>query len=609
VTRGGGESLADWIAPTLLAAGAQPLPAMSRKPTQEQLAMYRRAAEADRFDFPLAAPAKGYVVARKSYLDELDPSAKPADAALAGPLSTFATPGEYEPVAFVVYAAKDLKGLTVQPTALSGPAGAIPAANLDVRLVRRCLHRRWYWVKAEDSVVVGRFLDKAKPLDVPAGTLKEALVTIRVPDEAKAGMYEGKLTVAAANAAPTELAVTLEVLPFKLPWPERKRYGLYYRLGQGFDRLDRTRLELRDMREHGATTLFPSIGIEFKKTEKGIEASYEELEHGLALMREFGFRGAVPVETGLPGLARLLGHTDIGKSAKGKQLDGASLDESAQFRELAKKGIEGLTATRKKFPEFELALTHMDEVLGAGRLPLYIRYTKAAQQVPGYRIYITMHNMPRPGVEEMTREIAPFVDIRCYNGHTMDDWLREGHTFDELAQTLKQSGDEAWIYYNIRGIIVNPEWIRIINGLYMWLGPFKVHVPWIYQSYKGDPFDDTDGPVEKGHDFGYAMPSAEDGITPVPTRHWEAFREGVDDIRYLCLLEDLVEAARKTAPDKAKAAQAWLDEMRAMMPKDVSKIEGESPLLIAISQKFTGEDYQRLRRRTAEEIGKLMRGT
>ncbi|MBM4083068.1 MAG: DUF4091 domain-containing protein, partial [Planctomycetes bacterium] len=218
-------------------------------------------------------------------------------------------------------------------------------------------------------------------------------------------------------------------------------------------------------------------------------------------------------------------------------------------------------------------------------------------------------NMPRPGVEEMTREIAPFVDIRCYNGHTMDDWLREGHTFDELAQTLKQSGDEAWIYYNIRGIIVNPEWIRIINGLYMWLGPFKVHVPWIYQSYKGDPFDDTDGPVEKGHDFGYAMPSAEDGITPVPTRHWEAFREGVDDIRYLCLLEDLVEAARKTAPDKAKAAQAWLDEMRAMMPKDVSKIEGESPLLIAISQKFTGEDYQRLRRRTAEEIGKLMRGT
>ena len=62
---------------------------------------------------------------------------------------------------------------------------------------------------------------------------------------------------------------------------------------------------------------------------------------------------------------------------------------------------------------------------------------------------------------------------------------------------LKESGDEAWFYHNARGPYWTPEWSRLINGLYLWASPFTTHIPWTYQAYSDNPFDDTDGPAAR----------------------------------------------------------------------------------------------------------------
>ncbi|MFQ5810980.1 MAG: hypothetical protein ACE5JM_15285, partial [Armatimonadota bacterium] len=244
-----------------------------------------------------------------------------------------------------------------------------------------------------------------------------------------------------------------------------------------------------------------------------------------------------------------------------------------------------------------------------GRMPLYIRLTKAVRQAPGIRIYQTLHTNPGSGFEEKMAEMDPYVDIRCYNGHAMDSWIQSGHTFDELADELQRSGDEAWIYYNARGVHVTAEWMRIINGLYMWWGPLRAHCVWIYQSYTGDPFDDTDGPRLRAHDFGYAFPSPEDGITPVPTRLWEAWREGIDDMRYIAMLEREVVRVKETDPAAVREAEEWLQTLRDMMPTalEMQDIELESPILVAVSESMTGDDYQGLRYTTARHIMQLRR--
>ncbi len=556
------------------------------------------AGDLDRFTGALPPAPDGYLVVAKDYLDDLDPAAAVEPAQVNAELATFSPPGEVEPVACVIYAARPLQGVRVSATDLRGPAARIPAGQVEIRLAVRALMRRVYTRPVTDSEPVSRFLRRNQEFDLPAGHCREVVATLRVPQDTPAGFYRGALRVAPRGAPAGEIPISLEVLPFRLPETPRKRYGCYYQFPELPEGKRQAELELADIRAHGGTILHPHLSLRYRREGEQVRASYEEIEQGLALMKAAGLNGPIPIGTGFQQLIGLLG-LPADWVAQGPDGEGQQRLNAA-----AKPALEGLKQVQARFPEFRLLITHMDEVFGRDRLPLYVALTRAARQVPDLPVYITFHNAPRPEVAEMAKQIEPFVDVRCYNGHTMDDWLRAGNTFDALAADLRRTGDEAWIYYNPRGSFVTPEWLRVINGLYMWWGPLSGHVVWTYHAINGDAFDDTDDPRPE---MGFAFPSDEDGITPVPTRHWEAFREGAEDARMLCFLEDLAGKAKAGHPREAAAAEAWLAEVRALFPREeLAAITEESPVLVAVSRRFRGADYQRLRRRTADEIGKLL---
>ena len=128
----------------------------------------------------------------------------------------------------------------------------------------------------------------------------------------------------------------------------------------------------------------------------------------------------------------------------------------------------------------------------------------------------------------------------------------------------------------------------------------------MYYSFKGSPFDATDGPHLRGGDFAYAVPDPDDPERMIPTRHWEGFREGIDDVRYLCTLEALVET--HASDPAAREAAAWLKNLReAVTPtqEQIEPIELESPLLVYMAGKLDGEDYRRIRRQAAGHIVRL----
>jgi len=130
----------------------------------------------------------------------------------------------------------------------------------------------------------------------------------------------------------------------------------------------------------------------------------------------------------------------------------------------------------------------------------------------------------------------------------------------------------------------------------------------MYYSFKGSPFDATDGPRLRGGDFAYAAPDPDDPKRMVPTRHWEAFREGIDDLRYLTTLETLAERRRGTPA--SDAALGWLAELRQAItpkPEELEPIEKESPILVLWSRKLDGAAYRRIRREAAKHIIALMR--
>ncbi|MBU0607201.1 MAG: hypothetical protein KKI08_04905, partial [Armatimonadetes bacterium] len=445
---------------------------------------------------------------------------------------------------------------------------------------------------------VPRFVFPYRPFTLDPGTMREIFVEVHVPDGTAPGTYRGTVTV---NGGGRETAVGLlcRVLPIKFA-PCPKQYGMYYRMTTMLDEPARLEAELADMQRHGITLLWGGMGVRVAQDDGKLSYDYEPLRQMLAALKAQGFHGPIPIEDSLMTLARVMGK----KVATGQPLD-ETIETDAAFMAEAKRMLDGLLPLRQEFPEFELVLTHMDEVFTKDRLPLFLQLARIADKLSPLRFYITMHTTPQSPWREMFAQVAPFVDIPCFNGHALDDYLKGGGTWAELAQLLAANKQEAWTYYNIRGSFFTAEWMRIVNGLYLWQAPLRVHIPWMYYYASGDVFDDTDA---VGHDFAYAAPSREDPTVLIPTLHYQAMREGMDDVRYVYTLKALIEQNKAKRPQEAAAAQKVLDEVAAMLPKipdDLQEITHESPWLVAISDKFVGEEYNKLRWRIAEAILKL----
>jgi hypothetical protein len=308
------------------------------------------------------------------------------------------------------------------------------------------------------------------------------------------------------------------------------------------------------------------------------------------------------VDDGLLRLARIM--SDDAVTSRYWQFFDLAVVEKPQYRKTAKAILDALKKMKVELDLPELAISHMDEVLvvrlGRDQIPYCIALGKICREfAPELRIFMSVHTMPGSEGIKKLQAIDPYVDIRCYHGHWLDQWLGSGHTFEEFQQELKTSGDEAWVYFNPIGTQVTPKWMRIINGPWLWMSPVTVHCPWTYNEYwGGDPLDDTDG-----HDHGFAFPV--DGQI-VTTRLWEAFREGVDDMRYIKTLEQRIQQRRSDPKYAALCSDSemWLKELRSTLLSLPLKRE-QSAVVKAIAGRYGQQDFDHWRLQCAEWIERL----
>lgn len=392
--------------------------------------------------------------------------------------------------------------------------------------------------------------------EIPEGLLycahfdEYAAASWAVGTRAAAGQYAGTIAVTCTGGESLDLPIALEVLPFALQPSERKAFGMYYEMNLAPEARPALRAELQDLRDHHVTRLFSYLKLQHTGQDGEIVTSYEELEEGLPLLREFGFHGEIIVMDEFRQIAALLGHEDIDEGERAESLAG---DE--RYAAAVERAIRGLEPLKQRFPEFEIVLTHMDEVMGNARRYLFIELARPIRRVPEQRIYITMHTLPQDYVPGAIAELDPWMDLRCYHGYALDRYLQAGGT---------------------------------------------VHCPYRYRTMRSYPLPFI-------HNMAYTVPSPEDFVTPIATRNWEGFRLGAQDTWYFCMLEDLVAQARERGVDAA-AAEAWLAELRALEPtsaevQTVSRPEYENyPVISTLAERLTGADYERLRRTTAEHI-------
>lgn len=161
------------------------------------------------------------------------------------------------------------------------------------------------------------------------------------------------------------------------------------------------------------------------------------------------------------------------------------------------------------------------------------------------------------------------------HGDLHDVWVvYGGHITPEMRAEAQRLGAEVWTYScHMSG--GRPSYRhRYFAGLYTWAHKLGGNWLWAYHWLVWWRSTDRE---------------------PLPTVSWECRREGIDDYRYLQMLEDCVAAN----PGDLLAAEAggWLEALRARITTDPHQVEPGRP--------FQLEEYDRIRAKAADYIQRL----
>ncbi len=557
-----------------------------------------------------ADTARGFIPFVRNYLDLMPPAYTPSGAEIQDPLSAFCSLGEYEPLSVGVYALRDLKNVRAVVSALRSASGAtIPPDAVDVRSVRLLYKRSHY--SMNDRMLVPAFLEKKPLADAPKGESRQFWITIHVPPDAHAAMYEGTVTITADGAGAATMPVRLEVLPIRLKEAKGIGFGKYDWPPRSPEEIS-SEVRFRDMRAHGMTTvgLCGNLGAPFEMVEGKGRAIFDGSS---------GFEKVLDAyqRAGFPEPIIWLMGGDVKKFA----LQQGPIESDA-FARAYKGVIESVIAEGKRRGWPEIIFQPEDEVFAhEQRFESCFRCLKIIKEIPGART-----EMDGPNVNlERSALSYPFTDVLVlaygpliYNRRVYDrqEWR------DIMAQSHKDG--KLVYYYNFDTTGWHPESMRFAFGLYVFATGADGILNWAYAGRAPGCYDDFKGP--KGTTtFFYPPTDEEEGG---PSIGWEGVREGVDDYRYIHTLQEIIAKCEASADENVRrqAAEAKLMLQQLADSVDISQLRtnmsmqgqwASETLNEAGEFARTGsfklpvplalEDYNAVRRRVADWIVKLQR--
>jgi len=521
--------------------------------------------------YAAAHPARPYIMWITDPIsnDHVLPERFPVPGRAGTELSVSACPGEYEPASFAVYAIEELRDVTVQCGDARAGASVLPAAKIDVRIVKcwwqdgvdlgygddvreptftpELLLKDPEFVSVDNEQKTNtlrnpdapRDARELRPVSVPAGTVQQFWITVHVPEDAKAGAYAATLTLRPGNAPAMSLSLRIRVLPFELAEPALT-YSIYYRgqlvadpagsIGPNRKSAQQYLAEMCNLKAHGVS--HPTCYQHFDDRELFDRAIELRKEAGIAVdpLYSLGITMGGGPPTSPEGLAAL---KDRIRSALA-QLRGHGI------RELFIYGLDEAQG----------------EQLKAGRAAF-----EAAHEA-GAKLFVACGGVA-------FAMIGDLLDLAVYSGSPAPDEARKWHG----------AGHRIFSYDHPQVGMEQPETYRRNFGLRLWKSGYDGTMNYAYQDAFGDIYDDADGQFR---DHVFAYPTA-DGV--VDTIQWEGFREGVDDVRYLTTLLQAIERA-KAIEDKARLAEdaeRWVERMdldgdlrvlRASMVEWILRLQG-----------------------------------
>ncbi len=501
---------------------------------------------------------KGYVVFPVDYTETIMPTFVPSRSVIGKPITTFATPGEFEPAAFCISSCKDFGDVAVELSdfVAKEPKQKITRENVRIGVVRCWPQRVSGWGGKGEYYVVPEMIEppSERASRMQADQLKQWWLTVHVPPDTPAGRYRMSVTVRPEKAPPTVIEWRLLVLPFQLTRPVGKHWGTWL---DGFPPVGRlwgperrgrntpaeverlARADMEDYREHGfdLALLNYYFGVD-EKPDGSFTYSLSTLPQDMEYLKLLG--SDAPVVICFEYTCR---NIEYGFAEKGKK------HVPGTFSPKARKAIVGLVkhirdeAKRLNWPK--IYFFPIDE---PGNNKTENRYQFAenvldfVHEVPGCQTAVTV-------TSGCVQRLGDKVDVRIYAyGH---------YNRDKVLQETKQS-HPFWYYEN--GMFYGHSTLasRGHTGFEFLRSGAEVATAWGFAATQANPHNDFDG----GHkDWNVIFPGVD---RPTPTIYWELCREGVDDCRYVATLQQEIRKAKERGEvDAAQRAQRVLEPLLA----------------------------------------------
>ena len=487
---------------------------------------------------------RGYLIHTRHWAEDVYPYTVPIAQEINPVLRAFATPGEYEPLNFIVYPFRAFGGSTLKVSDLKAGSSVIPASAIELRRVRYMRARPNYTTLYQYRVVP----DPLMPFD-PSEPLVEKenarlWLTVHVPANAKPGTYRGMATFTPQGGSAASVPIVFRVLPIKLQEDPSKLYAIYYvdpldswsrakdEVSKAFY-LQKSDYELADLVAHGTRNVVTSVyGTPDKDHPGKFTFNFDLLQMKVDRWRKAGFVGPVAVEFNAETI-----YTNLTKKPVGSHtgdVEAPPAEYAVQVTEMCRE----IEAERVKRGWTAFLYYPIDEPGNSPSAIAFMIATLKAVQAAGVKTYVTADP-----TNEGFAPLKPYIDVWCTQPFLP---TREAILKDKAERKV-----DYWCYPNhVNGendhTTVNGA--RMTYGFGFWRSGFTTLIPWIYRYDVGNPWNYLDG---TSSDF---FNRTEDSGRPIPVQMWEAYREGYDDYRYIYTLKTLMERARKQGGRPAQAA-------------------------------------------------------
>ena len=503
-------------------------------------------------------------------LRTLHPKLRPSAEEFDRSVVMFGSPGHYEGKAFSLYAVKNAPKVLVSAEApVSASGDKLPQP--EVRYLRVWPQRQGFvGLQYRD---IAELLERETPKDIPADSALSYYLKVRIPENAKPGLYQGKILYKSGNSQVRSLAYTVRVTSLKLVKEFKPVIGCYYGSPE----------EFKFIRDYGLTSALqghqscmrdvvgaPMRAIMRKTNDvnKRLEMLYggkdlpqlnfsdersTGLDNFLKAYNAAGFKSVVcwfAVRGFVDVIAAFL-NEPISKEAT---LFMYPEKLTPAYKKLFQDCIRAINKRAEKF-NVRIYWYQFDE-LGCHGFPKTFKYAtemfKLVKEVGGYTAVTC-------GEDDFTKMVAPYLDMRIYAISAAKD--RKA-----LERIYKDTKKHNAGFFSYTGSVYENHYPNRYNsGFNMFLGNWEGRYFWNLSSKRNNVWNDFD---HSAKDSVMIYPGKDGEI--IPTLQLENMRQGIDDFRYLVTVQELTAKALKSKRAEVRAAglkvQAEMLKLKNEMP-------------------------------------------